>query len=71
MKFRVTSSIVPVNEVTDFFTQWLSIPLLSLQVKSKKATGIPPRPSKSVGENQNQTTKPIEQNKKMNIVCEK
>ena len=71
MKFRVTSSIVPVNEVTDFFTQWLSIPLLSLQVKSKKSTGIPPRPSKSVGENQNQTTKPTEQNKKMKIVCEK
>ena len=71
MKFRVTSSIVPVNEVTDFFTQWLSIPLLSLQVKRKKETGIPPRPSKSVGENQNQTTNPIEQNKKMKIVCEK
>ena len=71
MKFRATSSIVPVTEVTNFFTQWLSIPLLSLQVKSKKATGIPPRPSKSVGENQNQTTKPIEQNKKMKIVCEK
>jgi len=71
MKFRVTSSIVPVNEVTNFFTHWLSIPLLSLQVKSKQATGIPPRPSKSVGENQNQTTKPIEQNKKMKIVCEK
>ena len=71
MKFRATSSIVPVNEVIDFFTHWPSVPLLSLQVKSKKATGIPPRPSKSVGENQNQTTKPIEQNKKMNIVCEK
>ena len=71
MKFRVTSSIVPVNEVTNFFTHWLSIPLLSLQVKRKQATGIPPRPSKSVGENQNQTTKPTEQNKKMKIVCEK
>ena len=66
-----TSSIVPVNKVTDFFTRWPSFTLLSLQLKSKQATGIPPRPSKSVAENQNQLTKQTEQNKKMNIMCEK
>ena len=48
---RAASSIVSVNEVTDFFTHSPSFPLLSLQVKSKQATGIP-HPSKSVGEKQ-------------------
>ena len=43
--------MLQVNEVTDFFTHWPSFPLLSLQVKSNQATGLP-RPSKSVVEEQ-------------------
>ena len=64
---QAATSIMLVNEVTDFFTHWPSFPLLSMQVRSKQATGIP-RPSKSAGEtSSNQTTKPTEQKKKMNV----
>ena len=58
-----TSSIMPVKEVTDFFTRLPSLPLPSLYLKSKQVAGIP-HPSKSVGEKQ-ATKQRIQQNRKI------